>query len=346
MAIESLSLHNFQCHEHLDIAFDPQLTTIIGPSDVGKTAILRALKWVVINRPLGENFRRIGASHCTVVLKVDGHVIERHKGRQNIYKLNGQTLSAFGSGVPDSIANLLKMESYHFQGQHDAPYWFDLTPTALTAELNRLVELDVIDHAIDCLSSRWRRLKTEYEMTHERLESAKSQLDQLSWVPEMAKRLDQLEQMQSRFNEMRNRMIELRGLLERIDKLMACKRYEEAVWAVWLEWGQPLERRLREIRECHRTRRSLMLILDQIRNYREKFQRDKQLWDYWEQVGTTLKDKSKRILALRQDIISLKRLLTAIASAKEAFESAKQQAEQLEARWKQEGMCPVCGRPL
>ena len=45
MAIESLSLHNFQCHEHLDIAFDPQLTTIVGPSDVGKTAILRALKW-------------------------------------------------------------------------------------------------------------------------------------------------------------------------------------------------------------------------------------------------------------------------------------------------------------
>ena len=50
--IKSIHLRNFQRHKKLDIDLSEGVNVIVGPSDIGKTAILRALYWLRFNRPL------------------------------------------------------------------------------------------------------------------------------------------------------------------------------------------------------------------------------------------------------------------------------------------------------
>ena len=73
--LEKLRIINFQKHEDLTVSFDDRITTIVGPSDVGKSAVLRALRWVLTNQPDGSGFIREGEKNASVVLRVDGRTI-------------------------------------------------------------------------------------------------------------------------------------------------------------------------------------------------------------------------------------------------------------------------------
>ncbi len=70
MRLVSLQLVNFQVHTGLIIDFSPGITTIVGPTDHGKSSILRALRWVCLNDLSGEQFIREGRKSCAVCLFV------------------------------------------------------------------------------------------------------------------------------------------------------------------------------------------------------------------------------------------------------------------------------------
>jgi DNA repair protein SbcC/Rad50 len=93
--IESLKLLNFQRHERLEIDFDPRITSIMGASDKGKSAIIRSLRWLALNEPGGFEFLREGADEVLAALTVDGKRIRRIRGKsRNVYKIGSFRLSA------------------------------------------------------------------------------------------------------------------------------------------------------------------------------------------------------------------------------------------------------------
>ena len=55
--IKQLNIHNFQSHEDSSLNFTEGVNVIIGASDSGKSAIIRALKFVVYNSPSGSDMR-------------------------------------------------------------------------------------------------------------------------------------------------------------------------------------------------------------------------------------------------------------------------------------------------
>lgn len=59
---ERLLIENFQSHEQTEVFFTEGLNVFVGPSDSGKSAILRALRWVLYNEPKGTDFIRAGKS--------------------------------------------------------------------------------------------------------------------------------------------------------------------------------------------------------------------------------------------------------------------------------------------
>ena len=73
--IKSIELQNFQSHVKtiIEPAGPGFLTVITGPSDSGKTAIIRALKWLLYNQPQGAEFTRTGCSMVREMV-VPGHV--------------------------------------------------------------------------------------------------------------------------------------------------------------------------------------------------------------------------------------------------------------------------------
>lgn len=152
--LERLTIKNFQPHEKLKIDFDPRVTSIIGSSDVGKSAVVRSLRWVVTNKPGGEAFIRVGSDRVTAIIEVDGHTLKRSRGRQNnSYHLDGEPLRSFGTDVPEPVAKLLNVTDENFQGQHDAPFWFALSAGDVSRRLNDIIDLGVIDTTLGWLNA-------------------------------------------------------------------------------------------------------------------------------------------------------------------------------------------------
>lgn len=72
--IKKIILQNFQSHKYTVIELDEELNVIVGPSDSGKSAIIRALKWVLYNEPAGDFFIREGEREASVTLEFSDNI--------------------------------------------------------------------------------------------------------------------------------------------------------------------------------------------------------------------------------------------------------------------------------
>ncbi|MFH1609681.1 MAG: AAA family ATPase, partial [Candidatus Bipolaricaulota bacterium] len=192
--IERLQISDFQCHERLRVDFDPRITTVIGDSDVGKSAVLRALRWLVLNKPRGDGFVRFDAKRTTVLLEADGLRVGRRKGvGENAYRVDGEVYKSFGAEVPQAVGRLLNLGDENFGMQHDPPFWFCLTPGELAKRLNAIVDLSAIDEVTGRVAARLRRAKAEREVVEARLAEARTEAESLDHVPEVAEDLERVE---------------------------------------------------------------------------------------------------------------------------------------------------------
>jgi len=209
--LERLRLANFQCHEQLKVKPGAQITAITGPSDVGKSSICRALRWLSLNKPRGSGFIRWGEKGCSVKVRVDGVDIERVKDTKgNRYIVDGQEFKAIGYDVPPAVMDVLALGSENFQQQHDSPFWFDLTPGDLGKELNKIVDMEIIDKAVAEVASRLRKEKSTEDVCAQRLEQAKGRAKELEWVPGFTEELDALVELQKEAVERREELVDLK----------------------------------------------------------------------------------------------------------------------------------------
>lgn len=188
MRLLALELNDFQAHKKTVVEFSPAITTIVGPTDVGKSAVLRALRWVCLNDIAGDEFIREGQNRTTVTLSVtekgfDEHEIVRTKSLTstglNTYELDEKEYKAFGVSVPSDIGSLLNLNEINFQGQHDSPFWFNETAGEVSRRLNAVVDLTVIDTTLANIASEVRQAQERKAFTEERLSEAKEDLEKL-----------------------------------------------------------------------------------------------------------------------------------------------------------------------
>jgi len=198
MTIERLFVQNFQCHEDLLVVFDSDIVTVVGPSDAGKSAILRALRWVAFNRPAGTGFIRRGADGARVRIRVDGRTVERSRnGKANAYRVGRDRFEAFGADVPPAASALLGLVPENFAGQHDPPFWLSLSPPELARELNRVVDLDLIDWLASFLAGRLRALRAEEAVLAGRLAEARREAAAGTWALVADRGLRRLEELEA-----------------------------------------------------------------------------------------------------------------------------------------------------
>jgi len=148
--ISSLEIHNFQSHEKTELEFSPGVNVIIGSSDGGKTAIIRAMRWLIWNRPNGDSIRSRWGGETSVTLRTEDGSIIRSKDKIDSYLLvtaEGEefTFKAFGTSIPEEIQNFLNINEINLQRQLDAPFLFSETPGAIAQHFNKIAKLDKID---------------------------------------------------------------------------------------------------------------------------------------------------------------------------------------------------------
>lgn len=192
--IDSLTIKDFQAHQELRVKLSRGITTITGPSDIGKSAIIRALRWVRFNRPSGESFIRDGADEAQVLVVTGDTFIRRNRGKKvNTYTIDGQELEAFGNDVPEQVLKALNLDEVNFQSQLDSPFWFSLSAGEVSRQLNEIINLGIIDSTLSNLASALRKASTEQEVRQGLLEEAKAQREALKPARDMDKALQEVE---------------------------------------------------------------------------------------------------------------------------------------------------------
>jgi DNA repair protein SbcC/Rad50 len=147
--IKRLELTNFQNHEHSVFDFCPGVNIITGPSDNGKSSIVRAIRWVLTNKPQGDGFVRTGTDETNITLTTtDDVTIARGRTKKaNYYELKGETFKAMRGAVPGEIEAALDIGPANLQMQVTPHYLLTMSPGDVARHINEIADLTIIDES-------------------------------------------------------------------------------------------------------------------------------------------------------------------------------------------------------
>ena len=228
MKIKRIILHNIQKHEHLDLTFDKNLTAITGESDQGKSSILRALGWVLFNKPSSNELRRKINDVCTdesyVILYItkndEEHVIERYvSNKLNLYKLDGNEFRSFKRDVPKPISDLLNLDyRINFQKQFDSPFLLGDTSGEIAKLFNELLGLEEANDILDLINKDITNDTKQKESIERELEQYQNILEVLEEFSKFDEMGDKIESDYTLIEGLEHELSNLRILAERISR--------------------------------------------------------------------------------------------------------------------------------
>ena len=199
MELLKVNITNFQSHKESELEFTDGVNVIIGPSDAGKSAIFRAIYWVITNRPLGDSFRSYWGGDTRVDLHFDDVIISRLKGdSDNQYIITNESplvLKAFGTDTPEEVVKLLSLDDINIQSQIDPPFLLANTPGEVAQLLNKAASIDDIDKAMSNLKSYYNETKRSKTYLEKQIIDIQEELQQYDNLPELEKLVDLFEHM-------------------------------------------------------------------------------------------------------------------------------------------------------
>lgn len=201
MYIKKIVLRNFQSHSYTTIELSPKINIFLGKGNRGKSAIIRALKWVFFNEPQGTSFIKKGETFasCAVTFDNDYTIIRERGDKINRYVLISPDnkrveYSNFGREIPSDIKKILKIEtlpvenglklSPQIKDQMEAVYLLDETPSTLHSTLLTISGGQTVDEAIKSLSLDLDRLNRKEKDLKREIEEKENNLKYYEGVDE------------------------------------------------------------------------------------------------------------------------------------------------------------------
>jgi len=224
--IKSVHLKNFQSHKDTILEFGPGVNAIIGPSDSGKSAVFRGIKWDATNRPLGDAFKSYWGGDTYVTITTDEGSVSRVKTKtKNYYMLNGSKLSAIGAKVPEEVERFLSLDKNSIQGQLEKPFLLDSSPGEVSQHFNKVAGLDIIDSSTKVIETMIKSLASEVEIKGALVEEYKTTLEQYADLPYLEKAVDSYEfvhnesvRKERQYDQLSCTVIDLQEIQESITK--------------------------------------------------------------------------------------------------------------------------------
>lgn len=213
--ITKIHIVNFQSHQDTTIgpAEDGRLTVIVGPSDSGKTAILRALRWLLFNVPQGTDYIRAGATFARVTIDLSsGHQIIRERTKsKNQYKIiapgadEQQVFEGFGTDVPLEVQELTGIRPVsigdmeiiiNLAEQLDGPFLGrSVSGPARAKILGKLAGTEEIDYAGKTLGTDLLHRGQDEKRLEAEIQSVEASIAGYEYLPAMATRITDLEML-------------------------------------------------------------------------------------------------------------------------------------------------------
>ena len=209
--LSQVEIFNYQSHRYSLFSFGSGVNSITGSSNSGKSAALRAINWVVNNKPDGDgaishwawNAKNKQIEPCSVKITLDnGTVIERIRDAdRNCYIIDGKQLDALNRSVPPEVADALNFSETNLQKQFGAPFLLTDSAGEVGKFFNKIAHFDAIDKYQSTIESKKRKTKAELEMVRENLSRVEEDLKTFDWIPMAEKLLKKIEEAEKKNEE-------------------------------------------------------------------------------------------------------------------------------------------------
>ena len=194
--ISSIRIKNYQSHKDSILNFSPGINAIVGSSDNGKTATLRAFNWVLNNRPTGFNNvsywdrgkdKKPKTEQSVSIFKYNGDCVTRIRTKDyNGYEFYSQEevtkLEAVGTDVPEEVSLFFNMNETNIQKQMDQPFMVSESSAEVARFFNRIIRLDIIDKVLSNAETVRRRNNKDIEELKNSIDKNIKDLEELNWV--------------------------------------------------------------------------------------------------------------------------------------------------------------------
>lgn len=213
--IDKLIIKNYQSHKSSTLEFSSGVNCIIGSSDSGKTAVLRAMNWIINNQPSGDSFRSNWGGDTEATLVLDSQEIRRSRTKsKNEYQLNDlPPYKSFGQDVPEDIKKLLNFSELNIQYQMDSPFLLSSSSPEVARYMNQIVNLDKIDLVMSAIESKRRKINQDIASAQSAIERSKEQLKEYSNLEQMESIVEEIERFVGYNKKLKQDLTELNDII-------------------------------------------------------------------------------------------------------------------------------------
>lgn len=339
----------------VELDLSPGVNVIIGSSDSGKSSLIRMLKWVVENKPQGDEFRNEFLDPKELVTgwieTSEGVRVAREKAKgvnQYTYTTPGTEpviLEALRADVPEQIKDLLRLGETNIQSQHpnDQYFMLTLTPGKVAKKLNEVAGLEVMDNAISKINSMSREKNAELTVKIKDLGTTDFNLHKLEWVPEALKVLEDLLFKEEQIKAHEKLFNEVDSLLEALDLGEQLLSSYSTIDTAFIQYDS-LWNKLNEFQKEEEAYEELIDIVETL----AKINRELSLYTQLPTALDVLKYIEKELQAYEADIAQYNDLIDHTQELTQlALAQANLNIQIIESEEKLQSMleiCPLCGR--
>jgi len=186
--ITQIQIKNFQSHRDTLIKLKPGVNAIVGLSDAGKSAVLRATGLVLTNSGLDQS--RWGGVTDVEITFADGNVVSRTADPKNkYYLLNDDVDNVYENvvkdGMPTDIAEVINMDEINISRQMDLPFLLGETAGQVAKTLNKCCNLEIIDTTIKAIKGTASRNKDDINIATAQLTELEEQKASFGFLKQM-----------------------------------------------------------------------------------------------------------------------------------------------------------------
>ena len=220
--LSEVHVRDFQSLRRVELALG-KFTVVMGPSNVGKTAVLRAIRMVAQNVSSPKVAVAQGATSAQATLLFeDGKVSAQRGPLVSVYTLDGDSYPKSGQAVPDDVANFLRFvevegETLNFAFQHDLPFLLDVTSGTAAKVFGDLTNVNRILDAVKEAVRRRREVQSVLKVRRGDVESLKEKAQEFRGIPAQQKAVEEAWQAYRRASEVQAHQVRVEAQVEVVE---------------------------------------------------------------------------------------------------------------------------------
>jgi energy-coupling factor transporter ATP-binding protein EcfA2 len=201
--LKLIDIRNFQSHKHVKLELSDGLNVIVGKSSSGKTAILRAVNWLVNNRPLGFRFRSTFASNkdlpteVTVITDKNEKVSHWKSHNGAGYTIGEHPFGTIGTNVPDMASSALNISQINLQTQLDPHFLITSSPAEAARFVSKVTRVEKVDEWVSKLNNEAASANRAIKTIDERTLVYQAELEKYEGLEKIGELIEDCKDLQS-----------------------------------------------------------------------------------------------------------------------------------------------------